>query len=141
MAWEKTHTIKVKGIVKGQIWRVWEDVNQWHLWDTDIEFARMDGAFQTGNVFRLKPKGGPQVKIRLVRVEKDRAFTDVTRFPLAKMYGIHEMNDTREGLEIRHTVRVEGPLGFLWKKIVAEKVAAGLEEQAQKMIERAKALE
>jgi hypothetical protein len=28
----------------------------------------------------------------------------------------------------------------LWKKIVAEKVAAGIEEQAQKMIERAQSL-
>jgi hypothetical protein len=138
MAWEKVHKISVQKVAKEQIWRVWEDVNQWHLWDSDIEFARIEGPFEVGGSFILKPKGGPKVKISLLKVQPKVAFTDVTTFPLAKMYGIHEMRETKEGLEVSHTVRIEGPLSFLWKKIVAEKVASGLEEQAQKMIQRAR---
>ena len=138
MAWEKVHKVSVQKVAKEQIWRVWEDVNQWHLWDSDIEFARIEGPFEVGGAFILKPKGGPKVKIGLLKVQPKVAFTDVTTFPLAKMYGIHEMRETKEGLEVSHTVRIEGPLSFLWKKIVAEKVASGLEEQAQKMIQRAR---
>ena len=138
MAWEKIHRMKVKDVAKEQIWRVWEDVNHWHLWDGDIEFARIECPFQVGGTFQLKPKGGPKVKIKLLKVEPNVAFTDVTTFPLAKMYGIHEMRKTNDGLEVSHTVRIEGPLSFLWRKIVAEKVASGLEEQAQKMIQRAR---
>lgn len=140
MAWEKTHTIKVQNVAKKQIWKVWEDVNHWHIWDTDIDFARMEVPFSVGNSFLLKPKGGPKVKIKLLKVEPNNAFTDVTTFPLAKMYGIHEMRETSVGLEVSHTVRIEGPLSFLWKKLVAEKVAEGLEEQAIKMVERAREL-
>jgi hypothetical protein len=140
MAWEKTHKITVKGVSKRQIWKVWEDVNQWHLWDADIEYAKLNSPFQLGNKFELKPKGGPKVKIELVEVDPENSFTDLTRFPLARMYGIHQMQETHDGIEVGHTVRSEGPLSFLWKKIVAEKVAAGIEEQAQKMIERAQSL-
>lgn len=140
MAWEKTHTMSVTGIEKSRIWSVWEDVNQWHLWDTEIEYARLREPFQEGAVFELKPKGGPRVKIKIVRLEPNVAFTDLTRFPFAKMYGIHEMRDTADGLEVRHTIRIEGPLAFLWRKLVAENVAAGLSEQADKMIQRARSL-
>ena len=80
------------------------------------------------------------MKIELVEVDPENSFTDLTRFPLARMYGIHQMDETHDGIEVGHTVRIKGPLSFLWKKIVAEKVAAGLEEQAQKMIERAQSV-
>ena len=117
---------------------MWQDVNQWHQWDTDIEYAQLGQPFTAGSQFLLKPKAGPKVKIVLVKVEPEKAFTDLTRFPLAKMYGIHEMSETNDGLEVTHTVRIEGPLSFLWRRIVAEKVAAGLEEQAEKMVQRAR---
>jgi hypothetical protein len=140
MAWEKTHSLRVKDVSRSQIWKVWQDVNQWHLWDTDIEYAKMEAPFREGSQFLLKPKGGPKVKIKLVKVQPQSAFTDLTSFPLAKMYGIHQMRETAEGLEVSHTVRIEGPLSFLWKKMVAEKVAAGLDEQATKMVTRAREL-
>jgi hypothetical protein len=141
MAWEKTHSVTIKGINQENIWRVWADINQWHHWDTDIEFAKIETSFAEGNYFILKPKGGPRVKIKLLKVNPMSSFTDLTAFPLAKMYGIHTLRETQAGLEVTHTVRIEGPLGFLWKKLVAEKVAAGLEEQAEKMIQRARDLE
>ena len=140
MSWEKTHKITVTNVDQTKIWKIWENVNEWHTWDSDIEYAKLDGKFVTGNKFTLKPKSGPKVKITLLEVEPERSFTDVTSFPLAKMYSIHEMRKTRDGVEITHTVKVNGPLSFLWKKVVAEKVAAGLEEQAKNMIQKAKEL-
>lgn len=99
MAWEKTHTVKTQNLSKGLLWKVWQDVNNWHTWDTDIEYARLEQPFAVGNTFLLKPKGGPKVKIKLLKVESHRSFTDLTSFPLAKMYGIHEMRETKDGLE------------------------------------------
>jgi hypothetical protein len=141
MAWEKTHTVRERTLTKQQLWSVWEDVNHWHLWDTDIVSAHLEAPFVEGSTFVLKPKGGPKVRIKLLKVEPHTAFTDVTTFPLAKMYGIHSMRDAGDGLEISHTVRIEGPLSCLWRRLVAEKVAAGLEEQAVKMIQRAREIE
>ncbi len=138
MPWERTHRCLVKDLSPGQVWKVWSNVNEWHQWDTDIEYAKIQGEFKEGGIFELKPKAGPRVKIKLLRVRPETTFTDVTTFPLAKMYGIHEMHTVSGGLEIVHTVRIEGPLSFLWRKLVGEKIASGIEEQSQKMIECAR---
>ncbi len=138
MSWEKSHVCVVNGVSPEQIWQTWAEINRWHEWDPDIEYARTSMPFEEGSTFELKPRGGPKVQITLHKVEPLKGFTDVTRFPLARMYGVHEMVRVPDGLEIRHTMRVEGLLSFLWRKLVAENVAAGLEDQAQRMIEAAK---
>ncbi|MGI9090800.1 MAG: SRPBCC family protein [Gemmatimonadaceae bacterium] len=122
--WQRTQEMTFVGIAKQQVWDAWSDVNNWHLWDTDIEYARMSEPFRAGAKFELKPRGGPRVKIELLRVAKLEGYTDLTRFPLARMYGIHDMVETKDGLRLTITMRVEGPLSFVWRKLVAEKVAA-----------------
>ena len=75
--------------------------------------------------------------MELIKVEKNRAFTDLTRFPFAKMYGAHEFivhnNNT---IEIKETMSICGLLAFVWRKLVAEKVAADSEHQTNRLIER-----
>ena len=61
--------------------------NNWHRWDKDIEFARMSDPFREGSRFQLRPKGGPTVAISFLRTEPLRGYTDLTKFPLARMYG------------------------------------------------------
>ncbi len=134
--WCKSYSKRVKGLDSEQIWKVWTDVNNWHKWQDDIEYAKLDGEFQEGNIFLFKPKGGPKIKIELTDVKQNSTFVDLTRFPLAKMYDSHQIIDHGDELEIKTTIRIEGPLSFLWRKIVAEDVANGMEEQTEKLIER-----
>jgi hypothetical protein len=54
------------------------------------------------------------------------------------MVDSHEIIDHGENLEIKSTIRIEGALSFLWRKIVAENVAKGLEEQTDRLIEKVK---
>jgi hypothetical protein len=124
--WTKSHTMVTKDVTKEQLWKLFANVNDWHQWDNGIDYARMDGNFEKGNFFVLKPKGGPKVKIELFEVVENRKFVDLTRFPLAKMYGEHTFEETPDGLKITTTMKVEGPLGFLWRKIVAENIANSL---------------
>ncbi len=135
--WNKTFSKKVKGLNADQVWKIWADVNQWHTWQTDIEYAKLEGEFKVGNSFLLKPKGGPKVNIELVKVEPGKAFTDLTRFPLAKMYGSHEFINHGDELEIKTSMSINGPLSFIWRKLVAEGVANGLRHQTESLIERA----
>jgi Polyketide cyclase / dehydrase and lipid transport len=136
--WSKSYSKTVEGLNASQVWKVWSDVNQWHTWQDDIEYAQLDGEFEKGNVFRFKPKGGPNNKIELTEVKLGSVFIDLTRFPLAKMYDTHELIDKGDGLEIKTTIRIEGPLSYLWRKLVAENVADGMEKQTDKVIERAR---
>jgi hypothetical protein len=71
-------------------------------------------------------------------VKPDALFVSLTRFPLARMYDLHELLDHGDELEIQSTIRIEGLSSFLWRKLVAENVAKGLEDQTDKLIERAR---
>ncbi len=138
--WSKTYSKKVKGLKAEHVWKVWTDLNQWHTWQSDIEYAKLDGEFKVGNTFLLKPKRGPRVNIEIIKLEPNRQFTDLTRFPGAKMYGSHEFVTHGDELEIKTTMSIEGPLSFLWRKIVAEGVANGMMAQTKNLIDKAKSV-
>ena len=133
--WSRTHSRTVKGLKAEQVWQVWSDVNRWHTWQPDIDYARLEGVFAPGNTFVLKPKGGPKVNIEIIEAEPNRRFTDLTRFLGARMYGSHEFVVRGDELEIRTTMSIEGPLAFVWRKIVAEDVARGMPKQTERLIE------
>ncbi|WP_268846169.1 SRPBCC family protein [Flavobacterium aestivum] len=138
--WTKSHSIVTNKVTKQQMWNLFADVNNWHTWDTGIEFAKLEGKFEKGNHFMFQPKGGPKLKIGIVEAVENKKFTDFTKFPLAKMYGEHTFEDTSNGLKITTTMKVEGLLSFLWVKIVAQKIADALPADMQEQIKAASKL-
>jgi len=139
--WTKSYSTTVKGIDVTRLWRIWTDVDAWHTWQSDLAYAKLegDGQFAAGSTFLLKPKGGPRVRIALTTVEPHQRFVDLTRFPLGKMYGDHQFISRGDEVEIRTSVTIDGALGFLWRKLVGEGVAASLEAQTQSLVARARA--
>ena len=129
-----TATKVVEGISKETIFKFWADVNNWAKWNDDIESAELHGEFKAGTAFTLTLNGCQKVKIELLKVEQNRSFTDVTKFPLAKMYGIHEIVEKDGKIELVATIKIEGILSFLWTKIVAQGVADSLGSDMDKMI-------
>jgi hypothetical protein len=138
--WSKSHSIVTNEVTKEQMWRLFTDVNNWHTWDKGIEFAKMEGGFETGNTFLLRPQGGPNVKVKLTEVVEKKKFVDVTKFPLAKMYDEHLFEETSEGLKITNTIKVNGILAFLWIKLVAQNIADNLSTEMLEQIKSAKKL-
>ncbi|HPY40002.1 MAG TPA: SRPBCC domain-containing protein [Thiolinea sp.] len=138
--WTQTYTKTVDGLSAERVWKAWTDINQWHTWQDDIEHASLEGEFKAGNSFRFKPKGGPTIKIELTEVKPNTAFVDLTRFFLAKMYDSHELIKHDNQLEIKTTIRLEGPLAFLWRKLVVQDIVNGLPAQTEKLIARARSL-
>ena len=136
--WSKLYSKKVSGLKVEQLWDVWTNVNQWHTWQADIELAKLEGEFKVGNKFNLKPKRGPRVNIEIIRADLFKNFTDLTRFPGAKMYGSHELIEHDNELEIRTTMSIEGPLSFIWKKLVAQNIANGMAAQTESLINAVK---
>ena len=132
--WSKSHSIVTTEVTKEQIWKLFSDVNNWHTWDKGIEFAKLEGKFEAGNYFILRPNGGQKVKVELLETIENQKFLDVTKFPLAKMYDNHLFEETPNGLKITNTITVKGILGFLWVKIVAQKIADALPVDMQEQI-------
>lgn len=138
--WTKTHSIVTKEVTKEQMWKLFADVNNWHTWDNGIEFAKLEGKFEKGNYFTLRPKGGPNVKVELLETNENNSFLDVTKFPLAKMYDNHTFEETKDGLKITNTISMKGLLGFFWVKIVAQKIADTLPTDMNEQIKAASKL-
>ena len=138
--WTKSHSIVTEEVTKEQMWKLFADVNNWHTWDEGIEFAKLEGKFEKGNFFTLRPKGGPNVKVKLLETVENKSFLDVTKFPLAKMFDNHTFEETPQGLKITNTISVTGVLGFLWRKIVAQKIVDSLPNDMQTQIKSASKL-
>lgn len=136
--WSKTYSKRVAGVTLDKVWQVWTDVNQWHSWQTDIEYAKLEGEFKVGNSISMQLKDGPKVAFEIVSVAPGQEFTDVTRFPGARMFDCHELIAHGDEVEIRTTIQVRGFLGFLWRKLVAENVANGMAAQTDALIEKAR---
>jgi hypothetical protein len=136
--WQKSHVLTVKDVEPEQVWRIWSDISRRIEWDDDTEWAKIDGPFKKGAVFYMKPKGGPKLKMTISECIPNQLFTDTYRFPLARMDGIHHMEKTSSGLRITTTIKISGPLAWLWRKLVAEKVAKTLPHQTQMLVDLAR---
>jgi hypothetical protein len=135
--WTKSHTSVTKAVTKTQMWKLFADVNNWHTWDEGIEYAKLDGKFEKGNTFQLRPKGGPDITVTLLEVVNNERFIDMTSFLLARMYDEHQFEDTSEGLKITNTISVKGVLGFLWVRLVAKKIADSMPADMEAQIKAA----
>jgi hypothetical protein len=99
----------------------------WPEWNTDTEWVRLDGPFQTGSSGVLKPKGGPRTKFVIASVVPGREFTDVSLLAGAKLTFQHLVGRTGDGrTSVEVTVTLAGPLSFLWYAVLGKGIAAGL---------------
>lgn len=136
--WTKSFSKIYTGVKKEDIWRLWTDVNQWPKWHGDLDYCKMEGPFEVGNHFMLKPKGVGAVKIVLTDIEQGKKFTDCTTFFGAKMFDTHSMEETPEGLRLSNTLVVTGPLKWLWIKLVAQNVADTVPNEMESLVNLAR---
>ncbi|MDI3318559.1 SRPBCC family protein [Pinibacter soli] len=139
--WTKSHTIVTTKATKEQMWKLFENVNGWPTWDNGLEETKLEGKFEAGNQFMLKPKGGPKLTVKLIETLRNQKFTDVTSFPLAKLYDEHIFEETPEGLKVTNKLTMKGLLSFVWIKLVAANMAKSLPQDMQEQINAASALQ
>ncbi len=135
--WTKSYSTTISDLSIEEIWAVWSDINQWTSWQDDLEYAHINGPFKTGETFDFKPKGAPKtLHLQLGEVTVNQQFTDITRFFLATMIDEHQLIQRGHDIKIKTTIRITGALAWLWKKIVAEDIVAGLPKQTEALIKR-----
>jgi hypothetical protein len=132
--WTRTHSKVCENVSKEEVWNIWTDVNHWPQWHGDLDYCNMEGPFEVGNHFMLKPKGISAVKIVLTDVQKGREFTDCTTFFGAKMHDTHFVEETEKGLLLTNHLVVTGPLKWLWIKLVAQNVADTVPDEMDALI-------
>ncbi len=76
--WQGEHSA-VLSASPASIWRYFSDVRGWIKWNDGIEEIDIDGPFEVGTVFRMKPPGQDALTSVLVEVCPFQCFTDETQ--------------------------------------------------------------
>lgn len=116
----------------------WADMGTWPEWNTDTAWVRLDGPFGQGATGVLKPKGGPKVPFTVARLD-ERAFVDVSRLPGGRITFDHRIDETAAGTTVEVTVSINGPLGWVWRRILANDFRAALQPDLDRLVATAEA--
>lgn len=120
-----------------RLWSLYADINNWTVWDHEIDYARAEGPFAVGTRGVLRPTGGPEVKFKITYVEKNKGFTDRSFLPLTWMDFQHTIEDTGTVRRVTHSVVMGGLLAPLFRRIFGPKLAHGVPTAVASLIEAA----
>lgn len=108
------------------LFRIYEDVQNWHTWDPDTRQATLDGPFEVGSRGRLVPTKGNAVPMVLTQVVRDRCFTVESSIPMFRMRFDHELVPDRDLTEVIHRVTFSGPLAWVLGRLLVKRLNSGL---------------
>jgi hypothetical protein len=108
------------------IFRIYEDVANWHTWDPDTKNATLDGLLRVGAKGKLIPAKSNTVPMLVTEVVHNRSFTVVSKIPLFCMIFEHKLKPTQAGTEVIHRVTLLGLLSVLLGSMMAKQLNSGL---------------
>jgi hypothetical protein len=108
------------------IFRIYQDVNNWHTWDPDTKRASLEGPFEVGSQGRLTPTKGNAVPMVLTQVEPGRCFTVESKLPLFRMIFEHELAPVPGATEVVHRVTFSGLLSVVLGPMLSKQLNSGL---------------
>ena len=119
------------------VFRIYEDVQNWHTGDPDTKQAVLDGPFRVGSRGRITPPKGMSVPMLLTQVVPARCFTVESKIPLFRMVFEHELVPVPGATEVVHRVTFSGLLSFVLGPMLSKQLNAGLPVTLRKLKTRA----
>jgi hypothetical protein len=117
-----------------RIWERWEAVDHWNQWDPEVSWARLDGPFTIGGAGRLKPRKGPATDFRIIELLPEQTFVTESRLPLARLRFSHHIETSAGSSAVTHSVEMDGPLTFIFRRLLGPSLAAGLPDAMERLI-------
>jgi len=110
------------------VFAAYTDVSSWSQWDPETESASLDGSFAVGTTGKIKPKGAPQSKMKLIEVTENQSFTVECRLPLCKMHFVHLMSAHTTGTNLVNQIEFSGLLGPIFGRLIGKGIDKSLPE-------------
>lgn len=118
-------TITVRA-TPARVFALWADPAGWGRWDPDVRQATLDGPFAEGATGAITPRQGPTMRIRVTRVEQDRAFDAEARLPLCTMRFEHWLEPAGADTRVTHRVVFAGPLAAVFGALIGPSLRRGI---------------
>jgi hypothetical protein len=109
-----------------KIFALYEAVERWKHWDPDVTSSNISGSFTAGAVGKLKPAKGPEAKITIASVQKNKSFAVESKLPLCAMTFEHELLPLANATQVTHRVSFNGPLAFFFGRVIGNQIRKGL---------------
>lgn len=131
------HTIETEA-TPVQIWKVWQDVENWKKWDQEIEISQIDGPFQAGTAGSTKFVGTPLIKTLLMQVEPFKLVVQEAHLSFAKVISYQSMSQIAGKTQVTFQVEIRGPLSlfYAWMlgRFIKKKIPAEMEEMNKRSL-------
>lgn len=121
------------------VFALWADIDSWADHDGGIEWAQSTGPFVEGGQYIIKPKGGPKTKADIVIVEPNERFVDVSHLIGANLRFDHSISQSGDDATVDVVMTLDGPLSWLWAKILGKNQQADLEKSTARLVAKAEA--
>lgn len=105
------------------VFSLWADPTTWPQWDSEVRAVTFHGSAIPGARGRMRPASGPSATFTVTAFEPHQVFTNASSLPGATLVFEHLVAPTPGGSTISVTVGVDGPLAFLWSRLLAKNMA------------------
>jgi len=130
------HTVETKATPM-QIWRIWQDVENWKTWDQQIELSRIDGPFQAGTTGHTKFIGTPLFKTLLTQVEPLKLVVQEAYLSFAKVISYQSMSQVAGKTQVTFLVEIRGPLFLFYACMLGRFIKKKIPQEMEEMLKRA----
>lgn len=115
------------------IWQLWADVPNRTSRDDSLEYAKLEGPFQSGAIGRIKLKGQPERNFQILDCLPLQKYTDRFFLPMSgKMDWVHSITKMGDDYMITFDVSVFGPtslmLALIMKSILRRELPVTVEK-------------
>jgi hypothetical protein len=124
--WETTSTLQTAGPATAVWERAYADAGAWPRWNAEIKRASLEGPLREGATARIVFRTGLRLRFRVVEFEEGRLFTDESRLPGSRMGHRHLVEAEGGGSRLTNTIYIEGPLAWLWRRVMGPRAARAL---------------
>ncbi|MCH9609197.1 MAG: hypothetical protein S4CHLAM45_04190 [Chlamydiales bacterium] len=134
------HTIATTA-TPAQIWKIWQDVENWKMWDQKIELSQIDGPFQTGTTGSIKFVGTPLLKTLLTEVKLYKSVIQETYLSFAKIVSSQLINQKNGKIEVTFQVAIRGPLSLFYRCLLGKFIKRKIPMEMEEMLKRVQQIE
>jgi hypothetical protein len=104
------------------VFSVYSAVAGWPAWDSEVEYASLNGEFKLGAEGKIKPKGAPESKIKITELTDMKSFTIECNLPLCKMHFIHVITPEGDGSIVKNMLEFTGLLAPLFGRLIGKSI-------------------
>ncbi len=105
-----------------KIFSAYAAVTDWPVWDAEVEYASIEGEFKVGAEGKIKPKGAPESKIKIIELTEMKSFTLECKLPLCKMHFIHIITTEGAGSRVKNLLEFTGLLAPLFGRLIGKSI-------------------